>query len=190
MQPPEEQSLKPGEMNNETPLLVLKPSLFGIIWTLVVTGFLFVTVLLWSLPYFQSTWKHIFQGNWKQVGFDEIMCVIACFVMCIWGVKIFEALFLRNFKLYLDRVEKYYSIGRKVIHLKNAIVIIHICKTPYFPLINYLYVRNVGSYWKGVMYDFDLGSRVDVGRVIDSCRSIGIEFKKSSNFLYKEYRQV
>jgi len=182
MESPKEQHLIHAGMDNETPLLILKSSLYRIRWKLFFYSIFFVVFFLrGSLP--------VFRGNWEYVHYKE---VIYCFLMFFNGVQIVDMLFVRSFNLYSDRAEKHYVFYVKTIYLEEAKMSIFLSKGLG---VNYLYITPNGNcfycLWKRIAYDLSLGDcGVDVKSIIDSCKLVGIEFKRNSSFFNEKYEQI
>ena len=147
MQPPEEQQLKPAEINSETPLLVLEPCKFKAICKMV-----FGLVVFYV--FFKSTWK-LFESDWKHIGFGEVF-EIFCYgylFFCIVSIikEGINGLLTKSFKLYADRAEKETFFGKKVVCLKNTQVKTTIIDSS-------LYVK---SSERALKYDLRLGDDPD-----------------------------
>jgi len=181
MQSPKEQHSKSAEMDSETPVLVLKPSAYGILKRLFLISIIVAVFLCESLSF-----------NWKYMSFDKTMNLSACVVIIYFGIIIVETLFVKSFKLYPDRAEKCYVFWKKVIWLKDARVSMVFSKI----FGSALYVTpNSSSYFycrlKRVRCDFGLEKgKIDAIDVVSSCRSIGIELEKSANFFGEQYEQI
>ena len=187
MQPPEEQSLKPEEMDTETPLLVLKPSPDKVRKKLIVNVFFFAVFLEGSLRFIWNDWGHM--------SFLEIMKnVLLCVFVFFYGIKIIDTLSIRSFKLYLDRVSKNYIFGERVIYLEDVKIFISISTNYFFSSCLYVTARSgiFCNFWNKITYDLGLGdnSRADVNDIVGLCNSVGIEFKKKSGFFSEKYEQI
>ena len=186
MESPKEQYSKHTEMGNETPLLILKPCPSKIRWALFGRFFAFAIFLGGFISFSRgnSGYMSFSENTWK---------FIYLFLVYVYAFKIIDALGVRSFKLYSDRAEKHNIFGKRTICLKDAKMFMVLGGTG-FPS-GYLYVIPDGGrfyrFCKRIKYDLDLGKfRSDVSEVINSCRSIGIEFKKSSGFFREKYEQV
>jgi len=171
---PKEQYSKSAGMNSETPLLVLKRSTLKITLRLLLCSFAMIGLF--------------FIGSHAKGG--AVYLVFICFLIAVLGVA--EALFVKGFKLYSDRVEKCYWFYKKTVYLESSdINITNRCY--WWAGVGMLLVRAreiiievepVGSYFyrllMGVRYDLSLGydNVADLDSFIGCCESIGIKFLK------------
>jgi len=180
MQPPKEQYSKSAVMDNETPLLVLKPSPSKIR-----CGLFFGSIL------FAATLYVLFKGiNDGRIA----TCVIFCFLAVFYLAMIIDMLVTKSFNLYSDRAEKSSVFGKKVVYLKGAKVSMVISR--YYTRFSWLHVIPESScwydFWEGIKYNLDHGDRrADANKIVDSFKSIGIELEdKDASVLNEKYEQI
>ena len=191
MQSPKEQYLKLAEMGNEPPLLVLEPCKHIVKRRFTLLSVLLAMALLYYPLLYLILYKRI---DWIQIG----VFVVAINVLYRWLFKV-------SFKLYPDRAEKEGIFGKRTVYLKDANISILFYKPKRSILgflgssswVTVLVVSHYKNKWKLITCDLTLrdNSRADTDNLINLFRSIGIELKSRTGFLYefrlcKKYERV
>ncbi|MCL1926251.1 MAG: hypothetical protein FWF95_03825 [Syntrophorhabdaceae bacterium] len=207
MQPPKERYLKHIRMDAETPVLVLKHADYVVPWWVMFLGsilyafiwagflILFVLVVLMLILSCSVCAKH----------YIITFCLFAVFVCISIYMFVYEIerlnVMLKSLKLYSDRVKMRGIFWNKTIYLDDAKISININrKTKFFgkEIKNTsacLYVTSEGGSFYGgrITIKYDLNWREinkELDNIINSCRSIGIEFEKSSDAFGEKYEQI
>lgn len=196
MQPPEEQNLKPEEMDTETPLVVLGRApwdRFELVVLLVISMCICIYLFVWFL-------RGHFRGDdfIFFLAYDFFIVVIGLLFFIYLIVTTIDVLFTSSFRLYKDRIEKCYGFfGKKIwneaLYLKDAYILMRDvsygdrrgCKISVI-----LKSGHVGSFLKKLTYHdrFRGEESLNADKFIDCCKSLGIEFLKTGYFvMQKEY---